>query len=342
MAEITEKITVQPQLKRKIFQLPSFEVQFREMRSEYLGFLFKPRAKPDEKLQERDFLLNRYASKRMFVRKLNNPLTKLGIFIIIMILTWAVFAPWIVKIPFENVFGVNLDIGSYTAPAPGHPLGTSKYGRDVYGRLIWGARASLTMGLFSIIISSVLGVMLGIFSAYQGGWVDNVIMRIMDIIMAFPGLIMVIIIISALGQTMEIILTTYGLLGIPGYARLLRGTVLQEKTKTYVEAAKVSGSKSGRIMFKHILPNVFAPIIVSVTFDIGGIILGLAGLSFLGFSDPSLIEWGTDINLAREKIVKAPWAGIWPGVGILITVLGFMLLGDGLRDALDPRLQEKH
>lgn len=341
MAEISEKNTQQSQIKQKTFQIPAFKEQFHELRTEYLGFLFTP-GKPDEKLERRDFLLNRLKSKRMFVRKLNNPLTKLGIFIIFMVVTWAIFAPWIIKIQYNYVQGIDPTAGFYDPPSAAHPLGVSKFGRDVYARLIWGARASLTMGLFSIIISSVLGVMLGIFSAYQGGWVDNIVMRIMDIIMAFPGLIMVIIIISALGQSMSVILTTYGLLGIPGYARLLRGSVLQEKTKTYVEAAKVSGSKSGRIMFKHILPNVFAPIIVSVTFDIGGIILGLAGLSFLGFSDEHLIEWGTDINLAREKIVRAPWAGIWPGIGILITVLGFMLLGDGLRDALDPRLQEKH
>ncbi|WP_457559392.1 ABC transporter permease, partial [Candidatus Harpocratesius sp.] len=134
---------------------------------------------------------------------------------------------------------------------------------------------------------------------------------------------------------------TYGILGIPGYTRLIRGTALQEKNKTYVEAAKVAGANKLKIMFKHILPNCLAPIIVAFTFDIGGIILSLAGLSFLGFSDTKnpVVEWGTDINYARNHIYDAPWAAFTPGFGILLTVLAFMLVGDGLRDALDPRLQ---
>ena len=237
---------------------------------------------------------------------------------------------------------VDKSVTAYSRPSWDHILGVSKFGRDVYGRLVWGARASLSIGLIAITISSVFGVIVGIISAYYGGILDSIIMRAVDIIMAFPGLVMIIIIVSIYGSDMSYIMLIYGILGIVGYARLIRGTALQEKAKTYVEAAKVSGSKDWRIMFTHILPNCITPVIVAVTFDVGGIILSLAGLSFLGFGDPRLVEWGTDINIAQRQIEYAPWAAFWPGFAILLAVLGFMLLGDGLRDALDPRLQAKN
>lgn len=138
---------------------------------------------------------------------------------------------------------------------------------------------------------------------------------------------------------MENIMLAFGILGVPFYARLIRGNVLQARNLPYVEAARVSGAGNWRIMFRHILPNCIQPVIIAVTFAIGGVILSLAGLSFLGFSDPTLVEWGNDLSQARLHLQTAPWASIWPGFMILFTVLGFMLLGDGLRDALDPRLK---
>lgn len=329
----------------KIFRPAPFLEQLEEVKDSYLGFLFKPGQK-DETLIRRDFLFNRLKSKRRLITKLNNPLTKLGFVIAFIVVTMAVFSPLISIYDYMKVWGIDFSVNAFARPSwPAHPLGVTYLGRDVFSRLIWGARSSLTMGLFSIVISSVLGVMIGVFSGYVAGWVDNVIMRLMDIIMAFPGLIMVIIILSIFNDPnasrMQIVLMLYGFLGIPGYARLIRGSVLSERTRVYVEAAKVSGSSNFRIMFKHILPNCIAPIIVSVTFDIGGIILSLAGLSFLGYGDPNLVEWGADIDNARQKLYVAPWAAMFPGIGIFLTVLGFMLIGDGLRDALDPRLQTK-
>ncbi|MHA1887422.1 MAG: ABC transporter permease [Candidatus Helarchaeota archaeon] len=327
-------------IEAKLYKPEPFKKQVAELGSKYLGFLFVP-GKTDLELERRKMLLTRFQSKRKFISKLNNPLTILGFIILFIVLTWAIFAPLITHFDF---YAINLVAEGETGWAPPddvHILGTAKFGRDVYSRLIWGARSSLTMGLFSIIISVTLGTLLGIYSAYQGGLVDNLIMRLVDIIMAFPGLIIVIIIISILGPSMENILTVYGILGIPGYARLVRGTALQEKNKTYVEAARVSGASNTKIIFRHILPNCLAPVLVSFTFDIGGIILSLAGLAYLGFSDPTLIEWGNDIQYARSKIYKAPYAAFTPGFGILITVLAFMLIGDGLRDAFDPRLQGK-
>jgi peptide/nickel transport system permease protein len=164
-------------------------------------------------------------------------------------------------------------------------------------------------------------------------------MRITDIFLAFPALILTLVVVSVVGRHMLPIISTFGILGIPGYARLMRGIALQEINKPYVQSAIVGGSGNGRIIAKHILPNCIAPIIVSFTFDLGGIILSLAGLGFLGFGDPTLIEWGNDISIAQSQLYSAPWASFWPGMGILVTVLAFMLVGDGLRDALDPRLK---
>ncbi|UYP45341.1 hypothetical protein NEF87_001626 [Candidatus Lokiarchaeum ossiferum] len=323
----------------KLYKPDGYKEQLREIKADFLKFILTPNAH-NEELVRRDFEFNKLKSKRKFASKLNNPLTIFGILIITTILIWVVFAPWIVsEFPFSQLVGVNEEIPPWAEPNSTYILGTSKFGRDVYGRLIWGARSSITMGLFSLTISSVFGVMLGIYAAYQGGIVDNIIMRVMDIIMAFPGLIIVIIILSIVGTSMQTILIIFGFLGIPGYARLIRGSALQEIGKTYVEAAKVAGTKSGRIMFKHVLPNCIAPVVVAVTFNIGGMILGLAGLAFLGFNDPTLIEWGNDINIARDRLYNAIWAALVPGVGIFITVLGFMLFGDGLRDAMDPRIQ---
>lgn len=333
MSEIETKI------KQKYYEPENFKTQFNEVLAVYSKFLLIP-GKKDDELKKRDFLYNRLKSKRKFASKLDNTLTKIGISAIFIVICWAVFAPWLARYNYNLVQGIDYSVDWYEPPSATHPLGVSKFGRDVLSRMIWGARSSLSIGLIAIVMSSVLGVIVGILSAYQGGIIDSIIMRIVDIIMAFPGLIMIIIIVSILGNEMYYIMLIYGVLGIPGYARLIRGSVLQEKTKTYVEASKVSGSSDWRIMFRHLLPNCIAPIIVAVTFNIGGIILSLAGLSFLGFGDLSLIEWGTDINLARNKLPTAPWASIWPGVGIFITVLGFMLLGDGLRDAFDPRLQK--
>ena len=324
--------------KDKEFRLDDYKNQLKEIKEKYVSFILTPNAKSEVLIQE-DFQYNKLKSKRRFGSKLNNPLTILGICIILMILIWVVFAPWLVKFNYDALSGADTSQPAYAAPSSEHIFGTSKFGRDVYGRLIWGARSSLTMGIFSISISVIFGVFLGIFAAFKGGLIDNIIMRVMDIIMAFPGLIIIIIILSIVGPSMQMILLIWGVLGIAGYARLIRGSALQEIGKTYVEAAKVAGSKDLRIMFVHVLPNCIAPIVVAVTFNIGGMILGLAGLSFLGYSDPELIEWGMDISYARDKLYSAIWTALVPGIGIFITVLGFMLLGDGLRDAMDPRLQ---
>jgi peptide/nickel transport system permease protein len=301
-----------------------------------LKFLLIPGSRLEE-LTKREKEFEKTRSQRKFIRRLKSILTIIGIAIIFLVVTLAVFPHWVSPYSFSEAKAVLP--GSWNPPSPGHPLGRTEMGRDVLARVIFGARTSLTIALPSIAISVIGGILLGIIASYYGGWVDSIIMRIFDIFMAFPGLVLALVVIAILGRQIEYILLTWGFLSIPYYGRLIRGNVLQAKELPYVQAAKVSGASNWRIMFRHILPNVIQPVIVSFTFDIGGMILSLAGLSFLGFGDPNLIEWGNDINYARNQLYIAPWAPLWPGFMILITVLGFMLVGDGLRDALDPRLK---
>ncbi|TXT59437.1 MAG: Glutathione transport system permease protein GsiD [Promethearchaeota archaeon] len=301
-----------------------------------LKFLLIPGYRIEE-LTQREKEFEKMRSQRKFIKRFTAVLTLIGIIILFLVVTLAVFPHWISNYPFDLAKAVLP--GSWSAPSPEHPLGRTEMGRDVLARLIFGARTSLTVALPSIGISVFGGVILGVIASYYGGWADSLIMRVFDIMMAFPGLVLAVVIVAIYGRHIEYILLTFGFLGIPGYARLLRGNVLQAKELPYVEAAKVSGANNWRVMFRHILPNVIQPIIIAVTFNIGGMILALAALSFLGFGDPNLIEWGNDINFARNQLYIAPWASLWPGFMILITVLGFMLVGDGLRDALDPRLR---
>jgi len=308
-----------------------------------IKFLLIPGSRLKE-LSLREFEYEKTISKRKFIRRLKSVLTILGIVIIFSIVTLAVFGTWIAPYTFQDATG--LWEPAWAMPTPEHPLGTTKFGRDILSRMIYGARSSITIALPAITFSVIFGVIIGVISGYFSGWVDTVIMRITDVFLAFPGIVLALVFIAIFtgpgGVTMQPIMLAYGILGIPYYARLIRGSVLQARQLPYIEAAKVAGAGNWRIMFKHVLPNTIQPIIISFTFDIGGIILSLAGLAFLGFSDWRMIEWGNDINIGRERlwdVLNFPHAAFWPGMMILITVLGFMLVGDGLRDALDPRLK---
>jgi len=288
-------------------------------------------------LSSREFEYEKSVSKRKFIRRLKSTLTILGLLIVFTIVTFAVLGSWISPYTFEEANGVYDNW--WAPPSPEHPLGTTKFGRDIFARLIFGAYSSLTIAIPAISFSVILGVIFGVIAGFYGGWVDSLIMRITDVFLAFPGLILALVFVAIFGQRMEYIMLAYGILGVPYYSRIIRGSVLQARELPYIQAARASGAGNWRIMFKHILPNTIQPIIISFTFDIGGIILSLAGLSFLGYSDWRLIEWGNDISNATDRLYTAPWAAVWPGIMILITVLGFMLVGDGLRDALDPRMK---
>ena len=301
-----------------------------------IKFLLIPGSRLED-LSQRENEYEKTISKRKFIRRLKSVLTILGIVIIFIIITFAIHGAWIA--PYTRDVANGILTGSWDPPTPVNILGQTKFGRDILSRAIYGAYSSLTIALPAITFSVILGVIVGMISGYYGGWVDSVIMRITDIFLAFPGLILALVFVAIWGQRMEYIMLAFGILGVPYYARLIRGSVLQARELPYVEAARVSGSGNWRLMFRHVLPNCIQPIIISFTFDIGGIILSLAGLSFLGYSDMTLIEWGNDISQARLHLTDAPWTIFWPGFMILITVLGFMLVGDGLRDALDPRMK---
>jgi peptide/nickel transport system permease protein/dipeptide transport system permease protein len=220
-------------------------------------------------------------------------------------------------------------------------LGTDDLGRDMLSRLIYGARVSLTLGIVSVGIAFLCGSILGAISGYYKGWPDNLIMRLMDIILAFPHILLAIVIVAYLGPGLRNAMMAIGIINVPRFARIIRASVMEEYGKDYVTAARAVGASNRRIIFNAIFPNCLAPIIVQASLGFGAAILDAAGLSFLGLgAQPPLSEWGAMIAQGRSMILRAWWVMTFPGIAILFAVLGFNLLGDGLRDALDPRLRD--
>ncbi|CAN7297478.1 ABC transporter permease [Neorhizobium tomejilense] len=224
------------------------------------------------------------------------------------------------------------------APSTMYWLGTDDLGRDILSRMIWGAQASLMAGVFSVAIAVGIGVPFGLISGYFGGWVDMVISRITEALLAMPFLIMAIALAAFLGPSLMNAMIAIGLSAMPIFVRLTRGQVLAVKTEDYVEGARAVGLNHFEIMTRYILPNVFAPIIVQATLTIATAIIAEASLSFLGLGQqPPAPSWGSMLNVAKNFLSQAPWMAMWPGAAIFLVVIGFNLLGDGLRDALDPR-----
>ena len=229
----------------------------------------------------------------------------------------------------------------FLAPSLSHPMGTDDFGRDTFARLVYGARISLTVGIVATFISVVLGLIFGAISGYYGGMVDSVVMRLTDVFLAFPYILLAILLISLMGMGLGPVLAAIGILGWTTIARVFRSSILSVKENDYVEAARAMGASDARIMIKHILPNALAPIIVYATMSLGGVILTEAALSFLGVGiQPPTPSWGRMLNEAQGYIVTHPALFIWPGIAIISTVLAFVLLGDGLRDALDVKVNE--
>lgn len=224
------------------------------------------------------------------------------------------------------------------APSAAHWLGTDDLGRDILSRMIWGAQASLMAGIFSVAIAIVIGVPFGILAGYFGGWVDLVISRITEALLAMPFLIMAIALAAFLGPSLTNAMIAIGLTAMPIFVRLTRGQVLAVKQEDYVEGARSVGLGHLDIMVRYILPNVTAPIIVQATLTVATAIIAEASLSFLGLGQqPPAASWGSMLNVAKNFLSQAPWMAMWPGAAIFLVVIGFNLLGDGLRDALDPR-----
>ena len=266
-----------------------------------------------------------------------------GLIIIAIFAFAALFAPLISPHnPVENALYDQLKPPVWSpAGASKNLLGTDDLGRDILSRLIYGARVSLTLGVVSVGIALLLGSILGALAGYYKGWPDNLIMRFMDIILAFPHILLAIVIVAYLGPGLRNAMMAIGIINIPRFARIVRASVMEEYEKDYVTAARAVGAGNRRIIFNAIFPNCLAPIIVQASLGFGAAILDAAGLSFLGLgAQPPIPVWGAMIAQGRAMILRAWWVMTFPGIAILLAVLGFNLLGDGLRDALDPRLRD--
>jgi peptide/nickel transport system permease protein len=221
-----------------------------------------------------------------------------------------------------------------------HPLGTDQYARDVLSRLLYGARISLTIGFVAVGISVTIGTLLGAIAGFVGGFVDGAIMRFVDVIISFPRLVLLITIIAIFEPSIFLIIAVLGLTLWPGTARIVRGEVLSLREREFVQAAEALGYPKRRIIMRHLIPNALAPVIVAATLGIGNTIVLEAGLSFLGFGvQPPTASWGTMVAAGRSDLLGAWWLSTFPGLAIVFTVLSFNLVGDGLRDAMDPRLR---
>ena len=248
----------------------------------------------------------------------------------------ALTAPWIV--PFDP-YKQN-PRAALQAPSREHWFGTDDTGRDLMSRVIYGTRISLRVGLISVGIGGSIGITLGILAGFRGGFVDNVIMRGMDLLLAFPGILLALAIIAILGPSLFYVMIAVGISAIPSYTRVARGATLALRDREFVVSARAIGARDSRITLKYILPNVLPPLIVLATLGIAGAILTAAGLSFIGLGAvPPTPEWGAILTLGRKYINQAWWYTTFPGLAIMITVLGINMLGDALRDALDPRLR---
>ncbi len=246
---------------------------------------------------------------------------------------------------FQNavapVSPIKIDItAALRAPNGAHWMGTDQYGRDIYSRVIHGAGISLSIGMISVGIAASAGTAVGLVAGYYGGIVDGILMRIIDVMLAFPGVLLALGIVGVLGPSLRNLMIAVGIAAIPFYSRLVRSSVLVAKEQLYVEAARVVGVPIPVILVRHILPNVVAPIIVAGTLGMGGAILSAAALSFIGLgSQPPTPEWGRMLSEGRDYLRDAWWIATFPGLAIMLTVLGVNMLGDGLRDVLDPRLR---
>ena len=219
-------------------------------------------------------------------------------------------------------------------------LGTDLLGRDILSRLLYGGRTTLVIALFAVALSLIIGVLLGLVSGFYGGLADSLIMRFIDMLLAFPRILLALCVVALLGAGLENVMIAVGIAGISGYARVVRGAVLSAREEVYVEAARVVGCRNGRILFRHVLPNIVAPVIVLATLDVAHAILAASSLSFLGLGvQPPTPEWGLMLNEGRTYLREAPWITTVPGLAIMLAVLCVNMFGDGLRDALDPRLR---
>jgi len=275
----------------------------------------------------------------------------IGLGIVVFLILIAVFAPLIAPYPPNEILIGKEDVGPREKPCvhvfgcdeskPQHILGTDANVRDEFSRIVFGTRVSLTLGMFTVAIALLVGSFLGAVAGYVGGWIDNVVMRIMDVVLGFPSLILAIAIVAVLGPGLQNALIAIAIVSIPAYARIMRAQVLSIKETDYVAASVALGASPRQILMRRVVPNALTPLVVLATLGVATAILEAAGLSFLGLgAQPPLAEWGSMLANERNNIFTSPHLVFFPGLAIMITVLGFNLMGDGLRDALDPSLNK--
>jgi peptide/nickel transport system permease protein len=282
---------------------------------------------------EGPLLARRNTTRRAWLR---NRGAALGALVLIVLVVMAISAPRVVGYdPIEQNLRARLE-----PPGPAHPMGTDNLGRDIFSRVVYGARISLRIGFISIGIASLVGLGLGLPAGYYGGRIESIIMRLMDVMLAFPGILLALIVISLLGSSLTNVMIAVGVGGIPPFTRLVRGSVLSTRGNLYVEAARVVGCRDVRIVLRHILPNMLAPLIVFATLGVASAILSGAALSFLGLGvQPPEPEWGLMLADGRGYLRGYWWMATFPGLAIMLATLAINMLGDGLRDVMDPRLR---
>ena len=276
-------------------------------------------------------------AKEIWRRMRKNKLAMAGLVILIFFTLLAIFANAIADYETEA-----LAHGEHRLqpPSSAHWFGTDQHGRDVFARIVHGARISLTLGISSTVVSLIIGTFLGAAAGYFGGWLDNMIMRIMDMLMCIPGMLLALAIIAALGTNTRNLLIAIIIASIPGFTRIIRSSILTVIGQEYIEAAKACGMGDFRIIRKHVIPNAIGPIIVEATMSVAGMIITTASLSYLGMGiAPPQPEWGAMLSDAKDHMRQSPYLIIFPGLSIVLSALSLNLLGDGLRDALDPRLK---
>lgn len=265
------------------------------------------------------------------------PVALLSAGFVLLLIFVAVFAPWLAPFDAENYF----DYDRLTeGPSAMHWFGVDSLGRDIFSRVLLGTRLSLISGFFSVVLGAAIGAFLGLLAGYYEGWWDRIIMRISDVLFAFPGILLAIAVVAITGSGMSNVIIAVAIFSIPAFARLVRGNTLVLKHLTYIESARSIGASDLTIILRHILPGTLSSVVVYFTMRIGTSIISAASLSFLGLgAQPPTPEWGAMLNEARADMVMAPHVAIFPSLAIFLTVLAFNLLGDGLRDALDPKLK---
>lgn len=261
-----------------------------------------------------------------------------GIFVLLLVVV-ALFAPWIVPFDAENYFDYD---ALNSPPTLTHWLGVDSLGRDIFSRILMGARISLAAGFLSVAMGAIVGTLMGLMAGYYEGWWERITMRLSDVLLAFPGMLLAIGVVAIMGSNMINVIIAVAVFSVPAFARLVRGNTLAIKQMTYVEAVRSVGASNWTIIMRHILPGTISPIVVYGTMRIGTSIITAASLSFLGMgAQPPTPEWGAMLSEARADMVIAPHVAIFPAIAIFLTVLAFNLLGDGLRDALDPKIDRK-